>query len=175
MIRKRKKSPVIPGVISLISALVLTIYALYTNQGETEQRDVLPSSFATHRVAKVIDGDTIVLENGEKVRYIGINAPEITKKRDCFSSEAKKKNESLVLHKEVLLEKDVSERDKYNRLLRYVYLTDGTFMNKTLVEEGYAYASSYPPDISRQEELLEAQREAQKNKKGLWGACPKPR
>lgn len=174
MIRKRKKSPVIAGVVSLISALVLTVYALYTNQEEVKQSDVLPSSSATNRVAKVIDGDTIVLENGEKVRYIGINAPEITK-RDCFGNEAKKKNESLVLHKEVILEKDVSERDKYNRLLRYVYLADGTFINKTLVEEGYAYASSYPPDISRQEELLEAQREAQKNKKGLWGACPRSR
>lgn len=174
MFRKRKKSPVIPGLISLISALVLAVYALYTNQGETEQPNVLPSSSTTYRVVKVIDGDTIVLDNREKVRYIGINAPEITK-RDCFGNEAKKKNESLVLHKEVLLEKDVSERDKYNRLLRYVYLTDGTFVNKTLVQEGYAYASSYPPDISRQEELLEAQREAKRNKKGLWGACPQSR
>ena len=72
------------------------------------------------KVIKVIDGDTIVLETGETLRYIGIDSPEISGGKECFADKASEKNKELVLGKEVYLEKDISETDRYKRLLRYV-------------------------------------------------------
>jgi len=95
-------------------------------------------------VQRVIDGDTILLENGQIVRYIGINAPELP--NGCFSQQASEKNKELVEGKKVLLEKDVSEKDKYGRILRYVYF-DSIFINKYLIANGYAYDLVIAPDI----------------------------
>lgn len=128
----------------------------------------------TVKVTRVIDGDTIEIETGARVRYIGINAPEtVNPKREvqCFGKEATAKNRELVEGKEVRLEKDISETDKSGRLLRYVYL-DNMMVNEWLVAEGYAYASSFPPDIKYQDLLQQAQARAQVEKKGLWGSCP---
>lgn len=125
------------------------------------------------KVVKVIDGDTITLENGEVVRYIGIDTPETvhpSKPVQCFGKEASEKNKELVEGKMVRLEKDVSERDKYNRLLRYVWIGD-MFVNDYLVREGYAYASTYPPDVKYADQFLKAQQEARERKKGLWAGC----
>lgn len=124
-------------------------------------------------VFKVFDGDTIKLENGEVVRYIGIDTPEIShplKPVGCFGIEAKIKNKEIVEGKLVRLEKDVSDRDKYGRLLRYVWVGD-VFVNDYLVRQGYAYAYTYPPDVRYSAQFAEAQREARKNKKGLWSKC----
>lgn len=122
-------------------------------------------------VAKVIDGDTIdVIINNEtkRVRYIGVNTPE----RDrCFYEEAKNFNSSLVLNKKIKLEKDVSESDKYGRLLRYVYLENGTMVNEKLVAEGYALVSTFPPDVKYQDRFLEAQKKARDESRGLWSKC----
>lgn len=126
------------------------------------------------KVARVIDGDTIELENGERVRYIGIDTPETVDPRkpvQCFGKEASAKNKELVEGKTVRLQKDTTDRDKYNRLLRYVWVGD-KFINLELVRQGFAYSYSYPPDIKYQDQFLEAQREAEKNKNGLWAACP---
>lgn len=128
------------------------------------------------KVTRVIDGDTIEIEGGQKVRYIGIDTPETVhpdKSIQCFGNEASDKNKELVEGKSIRLEKDVSETDKYGRLLRYVYL-DSTFVNKFLVEEGYAYSSTYPPDVKYQETLNAAQQQAQLSKKGLWSSCSTP-
>ncbi len=122
------------------------------------------------KVIRVIDGDTIVLENGKTVRYIGIDAPELNLKKgkpECYGLEAKKKNEELVLGKKVRLEKDVSETDKYGRLLRYVYVDD-IFVNEFLVREGYATILTYPPDVKYADLFLESQKEARENNRGLW-------
>lgn len=124
-------------------------------------------------VVKVIDGDTIKLDNGQVVRYIGMDTPETVDPRkpiQCFGQEAAKKNEELVLNKKVTLEKDVSETDRYDRLLRYVYV-DGLFVNLELVKQGYAYAATFPPDVKHQADFAEAQTYAQKNGLGLWSAC----
>jgi micrococcal nuclease len=121
-------------------------------------------------VARVVDGDTIKLENGETVRYIGIDTPETVDPRrpvGCFGKEAGNKNTELVLGKEIRLEKDISDADKYGRLLRYVYVGD-IFVNEYLVREGYARASSYPPDVKYQELFREAEWEAREMKRGLW-------
>lgn len=119
-------------------------------------------------VTRVIDGDTIVLENGEHIRYIGIDTPEIGR---TFYQEAKKANEELVLGKRVKLEKDVSDSDRYKRLLRYVY-ADGIFVNAELVEKGYARAKAYPPDTKHQSEFEALQKKAMSQGRGLWSLQP---
>ena len=127
----------------------------------------------TYLVVRVIDGDTIEIEGGKKVRYIGIDTPETVDPRkpvQCFGVEASNKNKELVSGKRVRLEKDVSETDQYGRLLRYVYVGD-TFVNLELVKQGYAYASSYPPDVKYQSQFTDAQRVAKEQNKGLWGSC----
>lgn len=129
------------------------------------------------KVLRVIDGDTIELENGQKVRYIGIDTPEtVDPRRDpqCFGKEASSYNKTLVEGKEIYLEKDISQTDRYGRLLRYIYLEEnGISINEQLVKEGYAVASSYPPDIKYQEKLRLTEQEARNNQKGLWqeGVC----
>lgn len=122
-------------------------------------------------VSRVIDGDTIELDTREKVRYIGINTPESVdprRKVECFGKEASSFNKNLVEGKTVRLEKDISDRDKYGRLLRFVYLEDGTFINEVLVREGYAYASPYTPDVSKKELFREAEFDARIHTRGLW-------
>jgi micrococcal nuclease len=120
------------------------------------------------QVVRVIDGDTIAVQiNGKeyKVRYILINAPEVGQYYADIASQA---NSDLVKGRTVTLVKDVSETDKYGRLLRYVYLRDGTFVNERLVRNGYAQMATFPPDVAHQELIAEAQREAQANHRGLW-------
>lgn len=129
-----------------------------------------------YKVIRVVDGDTIELESGQKLRYIGIDTPESTTEHECFGVEAKEKNRELVEGKLVRLEKDVSETDRYGRLLRYVYLipegsNNEIFVNEVLVNEGFANAISYPPDIKYQEKFLLAQREAREGSRGLWNRC----
>lgn len=125
-------------------------------------------------ISQVIDGDTIKLSDGRTVRYIGIDTPETqhpTVGQECFGKEASQKNKELVEGKTVELEKDVSETDRYGRLLRYVWL-NGEMINTRLVQEGYAFARSYPPDIAHQETLKIAEQTASSQKLGLWSSCP---
>jgi micrococcal nuclease len=134
---------------------------------------VLSSPRVLARVVSVIDGDTIKIEGGNLVRYIGVDTPEIVKTdsvAECFGKEASEFNASLVLGHVVELEKDVSETDRYGRLLRYVYV-GSVFVNHTLVARGYAHAVTYPPDVKYQSLFIAAQRSAQESKLGLWGAC----
>ncbi len=125
----------------------------------------------------MVDGDTIIvaLDGREaRVRYIGINAPESVDPRrpvQCFGKEAAARNEQLVGGQRVWLEKDVSETDQYERLLRYVYV-NGVMVNAELVREGYAYAITIPPDVRYADELRRLEREARAARRGLWGACP---
>ena len=116
-------------------------------------------------VQRVIDGDTFVIENKERIRLIGINTPE--KGKPCYL-EAKKKLEDLILDEKVILKKDISERDRYSRLLRYTY-KNRLFVNLEMIESGYAYATPYPPDVAYKEIFKKAEQEAEKQKIGcLW-------
>jgi|GEM_PF-1234503 len=116
-------------------------------------------------VSRVIDGDTFELNTGDRVRLILIDAPESDEK--CYL-EAKTRLQQLVLNKEVRLEKDVSETDKYGRLLRYVYV-DSIFVNYQLVREGLAYAYPYPPDLKYQAQIEQAEELAREEATGcLW-------
>ncbi|MFN3384587.1 MAG: thermonuclease family protein [Archaeoglobaceae archaeon] len=120
-------------------------------------------SYERALVVEVIDGDTVKLENGELVRLLGINAPE---KGQRFYEEAKNRLEDLVKGKEVLMEKDVRDRDKYGRLLRYVYV-NGTFVNVLMVKEGLAYAYIVEK-LQYEDELRKAEEEAKSLKLGIW-------
>ncbi len=125
-------------------------------------------------VARVVDGDTIELADGERVRYIGMDTPETVDPRkpvQCYGHEASAYNKNLVENKQVVLVADQVDKDKYGRLLRYVYLTDGTFVNLTLVEQGYARVLTIPPNDSLTSEFIAAAHEARAAGRGLWTAC----
>jgi micrococcal nuclease len=111
-------------------------------------------------VTKIIDGDTI-LANGEHIRLLGIDADE--KGYECYN-EAKKRLEELILNKEVILEKDITEKDQYGRLLRYILL-DEKNINILIVEEGLAVARFYK-ERKYENEILNAEKEARTNKVG---------
>jgi micrococcal nuclease len=115
-------------------------------------------------VSRVIDGDTIEVLGGERVRYIGIDAPETG---EYFAAEATEKNRELVEGKRVRLESDVEDRDEYGRLLRYVWLDD-IMVNAELVRLGYAYSYSLVPNVKYRQLFLQSEREARKLCRGLW-------
>ncbi|MCB9422418.1 MAG: thermonuclease family protein [Ardenticatenaceae bacterium] len=116
----------------------------------------------------IIDGDTIdVLIEGVsyRVRYIGVDTPE---RDEPFYNEATQANEQLVDGQELILVQDVSETDRYGRLLRYVYLTDGTFVNAELLRQGYARLVTFPPDVAYQNQFQQLQTAAREANRGLW-------
>jgi micrococcal nuclease len=118
----------------------------------------------TVMVVKVIDGDTIVVEGGYHVRYIGIDSPETD---EFYYSEAKQMDADLIAGKKVRLESDITDKDKYGRLLRYVYVGD-TFINAEMVRQGCAWAYAYQPDVKYQVYLEAMEKEARQLKRGFW-------
>ncbi|MFA6532878.1 MAG: thermonuclease family protein [Patescibacteria group bacterium] len=129
------------------------------------------------KVVRVIDGDTIEIEGKIKVRYIGINTPEIyhdtTGKKtgeQCFAEESYLENKRLVEGKTVTLVKDISDKDKYGRLLRYVYIED-LFINDYLIKNGYAKLMTIKPDIKYSQEFKTLEKEAKINNLGMWEKC----
>ena len=148
-----------------VAAAILVLLALVYSHHDEDHADNL------FYVKRVVDGDTIVLSNGERVRYIGIDTPETkhpSKPVQYFGKEASAYNKLLVEHKMVRLEFDVEKTDRYGRLLAYVYVGD-TFVNAKLVEEGYAQVYTFPPNVKHQDLFLKLQREARENNRGLWG------
>ena len=121
----------------------------------------------TARVIQVIDGDTITIEGGYRVRYIGIDTPEIHPDLEAFGIAAWQANRKLVEGKNVHLEKDISGTDKYGRLLRYVWIDD-ILVNAELVRQGLARAKAYPPDIRYQDYLEQMEAEAREAGRGMW-------
>ncbi len=116
------------------------------------------------KVKFVVDGDTFILEDGRKVRLIGIDTPEFGRK---YSATAKQKMFELVFRKDVTLFRDVSEYDKYGRILRYVYVGD-RFVNLEMVQGGYAKVLSIPPDTKYSEQFTKTQDKARQEKRGIW-------
>jgi micrococcal nuclease len=126
-----------------------------------------PGDSAT--VVGVIDGDTIDVDIGGtvyRVRYIGMDTPE---QGMPYFDEATQANANLVAGQTVILVKDVSETDQFGRLLRYVYLTNGTMVNAELVRQGYAQVATYPPDVRHQDLFSQLQETARNSGAGLWG------
>ncbi len=137
--------------------------------GETEEKDEPgPDGQALFKVTEVIDGDTFIIDNFERVRLAGINTPEAGM---YFYEEAKQVLRIIAAGKLVQLEKDISDRDKYGRLLRYAFIKD-LFINLEMVKRGFANAYTMPPDIKYQQNFLEAERYARNNNLGLWEISP---
>jgi len=122
------------------------------------------------KVKEVIDGDTIVLQSGEHVRYIGIDTPE---KDQPFYQEANELNQKLIGTKEIRIEFDVQKKDKYGRLLAYVY-AGKTFVNAELVRNGLANLYTVPPNVKHSDYFLKLQSEAKRKKLGIWSEAKKP-
>ena len=123
-------------------------------------------------VERAVDGDTVVLSGGERVRYIGVDTPELHHPRkpvQAYAREAMEFNRRLVEGKKVRLEFDVDRRDKYHRLLAYVFLEDGTFVNAELLKQGYAQLLTIPPNVRYVDLFTGLQRQARDAKRGLWG------
>lgn len=140
-----------------------------------------PSMGPEARVTRVYDGDTIEVEfegAKERVRYIGIDTPERDDRRALILEMARlatDANRSLVAGRSVRLEFDVDRRDRYDRLLAYVFVGD-TLVNEWLVREGFAQAREYRPNVRHQERLFEAQRKAKAERLRLWdGRLPSER
>lgn len=125
------------------------------------------------RVLRAIDGDTIEIEGGERIRYIGIDAPELEGQRDgpdCFAPEAAQKNRELVAGKTIELLSDTEDRDLHGRLLRYVF-ADGVFVNAELARLGFAEAQSFAPNLRFQQLFTQLAHRARLDGLGLWSAC----
>ena len=180
---KRKLLYIFGGIIALF--VVIAVFAPEPEKDTVQNienvaiTEVSPISQAqkTYNVVRVVDGDTIdVSVDGEveRIRLIGINTPETVYPRkpvECFGVEASNKAKSLLSGKKVILENDNSqgERDKYGRLLRYVFLEDSTSFNLLMIKEGYAYEYTYNLPYKYQSEFKKAQKEAETIKTGLWG------
>lgn len=135
-----------------------------------------------YKVVKVVDGDTIdvfIDNKTERLRLIGIDTPETVDPRksvQCFGKEASNKAKEMLLGQFVSLESDDTqgERDKYKRLLRYVFLPDGNNFNLYMISEGYAHEYTYDQPYKYQAEFKQAEVDARENSRGLWNsaACP---
>ena len=151
------------------------------SESPSMQEETKKAERKTYSVIKVVDGDTISVNingNTETIRLIGINTPETVDPRkpvECFGVEASNRAKELLTGKKVILETDSTqgERDKYDRLLRYVWLEDGTFFNKIMISDGYAYEYTYDTPYKYQTEFKQAETEARLTKLGLWAgdAC----
>ena len=129
-----------------------------------------------YQVVDIIDGDTIEVKNENgvyKVRVLGIDTPETkhpSKPLECFGNEATEQAKKILLDKKVILQSDNTQDDidRYDRLIRYIFLEDGTFFNQRMIEDGFAYEYTYENPYIFQKDFLKAQNEAQEGKKGLW-------
>ena len=164
------------GVItSVLVSAVITVAALVV----AAQQGAEAGRSGGMTVEHVVDGDTIVVHVGgrdERVRLIGIDTPETVDPRkpvQCFGKEASNRTKALLPEgTAVRLERDVEARDRYGRLLAYVFrVNDGTFVNLALAQEGYALPLTIPPNVAYADRFAAAAADARREERGLWGAC----
>jgi micrococcal nuclease len=163
-----------------VVVLVALVLAVRARGGDGGGGDP-PGDDGRASVVRVVDGDTVEVRIGgreETVRLIGIDTPETVDPRspvECFGEEASDRAKALLpVGTEVRLVADVEPRDRYDRLLAYVYRDDGTFVNLALVEDGYASVLTYPPNVAHASEFTAAAARAREGGRGLWGACGGP-
>lgn len=153
-------------LVMYLFAVALLLAACSTAEGPKANGEM------TATVKRVVDGDTFELASGEKVRMIGVDTPETVKPNhpvEPYGKEASNYTKELLTGKKVTLKFDVEPYDKYQRLLAYVYMEDGTFVNEKLVREGYARIMTIPPNVAQADLFLTAEREAREGNRGLWG------
>jgi len=131
----------------------------------SDETVVIESEFETVIVSQVVDGDTVVLEDGRTVRYLGIDTPE---SGEPYSVEATEKNREFVEGKFVEIQSGIRDVDEYGRILRYVYV-DGIFVNAELVAQGYATAFIFDPDDRFSQVLVQLEQYAKLRNLGIWG------
>lgn len=181
--KKKYKKRIISTLSGILIAMVILFldkirvidikdYELNENEPTIDSTTLDKSN--SYEVVRVVDGDTFVIEyegKQEKVRLIGVDTPESVhpdeEKNTELGDEVSNYSKKILTGKEVLLEFDVEKRDKYGRLLAYVYL-DGQMYNKILLEKGYAKIATYPPNVKYVEDFTKLQKEARENKQGLW-------
>jgi len=157
----------------VIAALALLAIAYLKRQVAPPERVTAPGRLAATRLCvHVVDGDTLEVEGGERVRLIGVDTPETVDPRrpvQHFGKEASAFTRRMVQGKTVRLEYDQETRDQYDRTLAYVYLQDGTFLNAEIIRQGYGHAYTRFP-FRYQEQFLALEREACEQGRGLWAA-----
>jgi len=186
--RRATKTVSLAGFLSLALIYVLFAYepvkVYYSEDGKFTIPFGKSYNYTNILVTRVVDGDTLKLENGERVRLIGIDTPEMHESQKLYRDSARSKQDistiqklgkrayeftkNLVEGKRVSLEFDVEKHDRYGRLLAYVYLKDGTFVNAKIVEEGYASLMTFPPNVKYADLFLKLHQEARNSRKGLW-------
>jgi micrococcal nuclease len=161
-----------------VGKILFTVVALVLVGATCQQRgDAAPPGQAT--VINVVDGDTIharLAGKNESVRFIGIDTPETHGQgglRECFGQEATKRLQTLLPEGATLtIVRDVEARDRYGRLLAYVYrASDGLFVNLAMARDGYAVPLPVPPNVAHADELVAAAGDARRADRGLWSAC----
>lgn len=171
--RRQKKT-----IVSLILAILTLLVGFLTEHNTQIQQAVVPLSPGTYKVTQFHDGDTISVDMDgieEEIRFIGVDTPETQDPRkavQCFGHAASAFTKQLIGTQPIRLEADPlsSNRDRYGRLLRYVYLPDGTLIQAEIIKEGYGFAYvSFP--FNKSEEFSTYQREAREQNKGLWSMC----
>ena len=158
-----------PFVLLLVAVVVLVV----------QLRDhPRATTFGRAQVLRVVDGDTIRVRLGgrtERVRYIGVDTPESVKPGtpvQCYAKRAAAANAALVAGRSVRLVGDVEQRDRYGRLLAYVYREpDGAFVNARLVRDGYARTLTIAPNVAHAHQLAQLAQTARRSGRGLWRAC----
>lgn len=166
-----KRSPLI--ILILFFSAILSLSC--NREGSLlNDHDILPASAL---VEEVVDGDTVRIRGGKLIRYIGIDTPELRRKRGGkwiydptpFAKEAYELNKRLVEGKNIRLEYDKEKTDKYNRILAYLYVGD-IFVNGEMIKTGLARASIYPPNEKYAGLLMNLEKDAKASKMGMWGA-----
>lgn len=161
------------SIIGIILAILLSGGAVGGYKVVRDNRaDIFENSL--HMVIKVVDGDTIDIENKNRIRLLGVDTPE---RGSCYYKEAKIFLKDLVENEDIRIEKDISGTDRYDRLLRYVYIPagdpqdDDVFVNELLLRQGFARTFAQAPDNRYRDLFASAQQEAKKENRGLWDAC----
>ena len=157
----------IPKLYSMVTLILLGCLLLACSDAPPEPT---PGDGEQARVAQVVDGDTVTLEDGRRVRYLGINTPE---RDQPFYDEAREANRRLVEGKTVWLVLDTQPTDRFGRILAYVWSGD-QFVNLELVRQGFANAYTQPPNVRYSEQIVAAEREAREAEVGLWAKAGIP-
>ncbi|MEO8785061.1 MAG: thermonuclease family protein [Candidatus Saccharimonadales bacterium] len=170
----KKQTTTLVGLLATLAITLLVRFGLTRSVSRTASQ----SQPGLYRVSQFIDGDTFAVKmNGatEKIRFIGVDTPETHDPRkavQCFGKAASNFTQHIIGKQPIRLQADSlnTNRDRYNRLLRYVYLPNGTLLNAELIKQGYGFAyTSFP--FSKRVEFRRLQTEAQQSKKGLWSSC----
>ena len=157
-----------------ILALMILVIAVVIKMGHIQENTV-----ERGLVTKVIDGDTVVIDQQHKVRIIGINTPEIGKNSEVFGQEAKDFAVKVFYRQEVYLEKEVSETDRYGRLLRHIWLKnpkvgvpEEDLYGAMVLKEGFGQVATFPPDVKYEKLYRSLSRKSRTEEKGLWKIRP---